>query len=758
MRKSIGKSLNSRRSRKSSRKEELVISPEGEEFEVDAETTNRFLNEKISLVLSEIREEKLALKEGDLFLYTNLSGDIPPQNKVGFGLYFKDTRFLSTYTLKIADHEPILLHSTADRYYIGHIEATNLEFTSNTRRVTQHSLNLRRLRVIQKGLYERLRIKNYNSFQVDFKLELLVGSDFADIFEVRGLKRRKQGQHLKPRVLGQGMVLAYLGLDNLFRRINIRWSLKPISIIFVNGLVKLVFDVSIAPQGRVLLDFFFDPAIGELRHKFRHFNAVAASLRQSYRTWEDESAKIETDNKIFNVVIERARNDLRQLLTHTRYGEIIYGGVPWFAAPFGRDALIAARQTLCLRTSLAKGTLNFCSKFQGKEFDANRDEEPGKIFHEIRQGEMANLGEVPQTPYYGSIDSTLLFLNLAADYFRWTGEKRFLKELEESVQKAWRWVNEYADLDGDGFIEYLRHSAKGLTNQGWKDSWDGVSHRSGKPAQPPIALVEVQAYLYAAKVKWAEIYRCFGQEELAGKLEREAQSLRERFEDAFWWPEENYYYLALDADKRPVEVVTSNPGHALWSGLVPEERAEKVVRRMLRPDLFSGWGIRTVSKASPIYNPMSYHNGSVWPHDTSLALSGMKRCGFDRESNVVATALYEMVVRQRDYRFPELLCGFTRRGNNYPVDYPVACIPQAWGAGSVFLLLESILGLEPYAHQGVLKLRPFLPHWLNWVKISNLRVGKARISLIALRAGEKSHFELLEQEGVLDILEERGRE
>jgi glycogen debranching enzyme len=742
--------------REKDKKEPLIISPEGEKFEIDAELTNRILNEGVSLALGEPKEGKLVLKEGDCFLFTNLEGDIPVNNQRGFGLYYKDTRFLSTYTFTIDGNKPVLLHSTAERNYVGHIESTNVRMERGKKVIPQHTLNIRRLRAICNGLYERIRVKSYNDFPVKLNLEVSLGADFADIFEVRGLKRPHRGVYLKNKVCEDCLILAYVGEDEIFRETRVCWGGKPKSIIFEERLVKLIFEIFLSPQGRILLDLFFQVGIGGERKKIYSFNALVASLRKSYLNWEKECTGIETDNELFNVVVERARNDLRQLYTQTRYGGIVYGGIPWFAAPFGRDSLITAFQTLTLKPDLARGALSFCAKMQGTHFDSRRDEEPGKIFHEIRQGELAQLEEIPQTPYYGSVDATLLFLILAADYFRWTGDIAFLKKIERNVNKGFHWLENLADVDGDGLVEYLRRSKRGLTNQGWKDSWDAILHRDGKIAEPPIALVEVQAYAYAAWKRWADILLHLGKKEKAKVYEKRAEQIKEKFEELFFWEEENFYYLALDGKKNPVEIITSNPGHALWAGIVSEERAQRLSQRLLHPDLFSGWGIRTVSKASPVYNPMGYHRGTVWPHDNSFILYGLKRYGFDHLSNRVATGLFEMVVRQKDLRFPELFCGFTRRGNNFPVNYPVACVPQAWAAGSVFLILQSILGIEPYAYKGLVKVRPFLPSWLSWVKISGLRVGGAKLDLLFHREGEKSKFEILEQRGSIIILEERG--
>ncbi len=730
-----------------------IVSPEGEEFEIDYETTFRFLNQGVSLALGEVKEGRLVLKEGDYFLYTNLEGDIPILNKGGFGFYYRDTRFLSAYEVKINGSSPVLLHSTAERNYVGHVEATNVEINFDGKAIPQHTINFRRLRAIKRALYERMRFKNYNSFSVKVPLEVELATDFADIFEVRGLKRKKRGTHLKPKISPGGIIFAYIGEDEVFRQLRVRWDREPESVLFTGETVKLFFQIEIGPQGRYLLDFSFEPSVGGSRRKARSFNEVVAQLRKSYLEWERNSVHLTTDNQLFNIILGRASNDLRQLYTATRLGEVVYAGIPWFSAPFGRDSIISALQALPFKPSLARGTLAFCARLQGKEVNPERDEEPGKIFHEVRQGELANLRQVPQTPYYGSVDSTPLFLILASEYLKWTGDENFVRSLEKNILSAFEWLEKFGDMDGDGLIEYKCRSRRGLFNQGWKDSWDAILV-NGKQPEPPIALVEVQGYAYKAYLSWSEWFRRWGKEGKAEELKKKAEKIREKFEELFWQEEKNFYALALDGRKKPIKIIASNPGHCLWSEIISQERAPAVARRLLLPDMFSGWGIRTVSKAEKIYNPMGYHTGTVWPHDNSLIISGLKKYGFEEEAAVVANGLYQMVSRHPQLRFPELFCGFTRRGNNYPVSYPVACLPQAWAAGSVFMILFSLLGLEPYAPKRLLVIRPTLPLWLNWIKISNLGVGENKVDLIFRREGESVIVEELDVEGSLFIIKE----
>jgi len=423
--------------------------------------------------------------------------------------------------------------------------------------------------------------------------------------------------------------------------------------------------------------------------------------------------------------------------------------------PFGRDALLTCHQTLMLNPDLTRATLEVLAGFQASEVDKFRDAEPGKILHELRQGELAGAGVIPHSPYYGSIDSTSLWLLLLGTYYRWTDDLSFCRQMLPHVERALDWVDTYGDLDGDGFLEYQTHSPRGLTNQGWKDSHDSVVHLDGKLAQGPIALAEVQAYTYLAKLRIADVYEALGRSDQAVVLRDQAGTLRARFNERFWVEDEQFYAEALDGEKRPVASITSNPAHGLYCGIVDADRAALMARRLLAPDMFSGWGIRTMSKGSVAYNPMSYHNGSVWPHDNAFIGAGLKRYGHLKATNRLATAVFDMAVTVDDMRLPELFCGFTRRSPNRPVAYPVACSPQAWASGTPFLLLQSMLGISARAPENTLTInQPLLPPWLNTVELHNLRVGRSMISIVFRREGEITGFSLLEKEGNVRVLME----
>ncbi|MCL6471264.1 MAG: amylo-alpha-1,6-glucosidase [Firmicutes bacterium] len=732
------------------------VTPEGEEFYVEVEATNRILNEGIPFIIVDLREKRLAIKEGDYFLFTDNEGNIPAENTSGLGLYYKDTRFLSNFEFTVNGRIPVLLSSTAERDYLAHIELTNADVREgDVLLIPQETLNIRRLRVISEGFHERIRIKNYNQYPVELELALSFNADFADIFEVRGLRRQNRGKLLYPKIIGDELVLAYIGEDKVFRQTKIGLPFKPDSIETALNQTTIRKRVAIEPSGRLVFNYHILPLIGHAKSEKADFNETVTKLRLSYSHWERGITRIYTDNELFNAVMNRGISDIRALMADHKDGRIIHAGIPWYVAPFGRDSLITALQVLLLTSEPAKQTLNFLGKFQGKEVNHWKDEEPGKILHEIREGELAILKEIPHTPYYGSIDSTPLYLILAAEYYLWTNDFEFMRKITPNIEACLHWIDDYGDFDKDLFLEYRRHSKRGLINQGWKDSWNAVSHTDGQIAEPPIALCEVQGYVYRAKMGIAKYYRDIGNIERADELERQAMELKERFNEVFWMPDEGYFALALDGNKKQVGTVTSNVGQCLYTGIIDEDKATHVVRRLMQPDMFSGWGIRTVSKAAKVYNPMSYHNGSVWPHDNAIIISGIKSYGFNEEATILASALFDAAIHHTYYRLPELFCGFTRRGASKPVSYPVSCSPQAWAAGSVFLMFQAMLGITPNARERVISINnPVLPRWLNQVELENLRIAGETVSILFNREGSTTTAAELTQTGRVKVVTE----
>ncbi|MHB8858446.1 MAG: amylo-alpha-1,6-glucosidase [Thermoleophilia bacterium] len=719
-----------------------------EYFQVLTEDSSRVLAQGEPFVIVDVKKEKLVVKEGELFLYSDIEGNVSREDTSGLGLYFQDTRFLSTFDMTLFGSNPVLLSSTADRGFMSQIELTNADFMSADGTVVpQETINIRRIRVVNGKLYELVRIKNYNHFPVDISLEFDFDSDFADMFEVRGTKRTKYGTRLAPKVTEDSILLAYHGLDAILRKTDIRMETPPTRI---EG-TTAIFRFQLKPRERRVVKYSIEPILPTTHPPVAtDFNKAIGDVRKSYESWFKGSCQIETDNELFTAVLRSSQRDIRMLETETEMGYFLSAGVPWFVTPFGRDTIITCLQIMMLDSHPATATANVFTQLQGKVVDPWRDEEPGKIFHEVRRGELANIRAIPHTPYFGSADSTALYLIMLSDIVKWTGNLEIARNMGDAITNALGWIDEYGDIDGDGFIEYETRSKRGLVNQGWKDSGNSVVHTDGSLAETPIALSEVQAYVYYAKRRMAELFELLGDRERAEELSGQAETLKHRFNEAFWMPREGFYAMALDREKRQVKTITSNPAHGLWARIIDEDKGQLVADRLMQPDMFSGWGIRTMSKASINYNPMSYHNGSVWPHDNAIIIRGLKKYGFNPEASKVASGLFDAALHYDYYRLPELFCGFTKRSISRPVNYPVACSPQAWAAGSIFMILQALLGIEADAPSNTLYVNsPVLPKWLNEVDVKGLRVGKAAISLKFRRDVDVTSFVVTEKMGTI---------
>jgi glycogen debranching enzyme len=485
------------------------------------------------------------------------------------------------------------------------------------------------------------------------------------------------------------------------------------------------------------------------------FDNDARQLRGEYEDWYVKSTYMRTDNAVFNALLERSMADLRVLIDQVPGGLLPAAGIPWYSVPFGRDSLITGLQTLPFKSNIASGTLRYLARYQGDKVDPWRDEEPGKILHEIRFGEMASLGEIPHTPYYGSVDATPLFIMLFVEAMRWTADGQLYDELMPHITRAFEWIDHYGDLNGDGFVEYECKSRWGLRNQGWKDSYNSVQFRDGRLPEPPIALVEVQAYVYAAKMGMAELLMSRGMAESGARLAAEAQVLKERFNDLFWVPETDFYAQALDGSGRQVLSISSNVGHALYCGIVDEDKAERVVARLMAPDMLCGWGIRTLSNKEPSFNPMSYHNGSIWPHDNAIIAAGMRRYGFHKEATEVMQQVVEAGMRFKMFRLPELYCGFARdlRYYSVPAEYPVSCSPQAWAAGSILHFCQTMLGFYPDSVRHCLEVKPYLPSNVSQVDVDRLRLADSSLSLRINKNGSmaRAHVEIKDNPGKVEV-------
>jgi glycogen debranching enzyme len=695
------------------------------------------------------------LKQGDTFAVFDRFGDVETFGTGELGLYYQDTRFLSRLNLKLGKDRPLLLSSTVrEDNAVFAIDATNPDVWRDTEIIVPRgTIHLYRSKILwDKSCHERLRIHNYGRAAVDFALSIEFDADFADIFELRGTSREQRGHRFEPEVTKDGLIIAYQGLDHRFRRTRIVFDPVP------GRLSKsaVSFQIHLEPGRDATYQWTIACEVdGDSRRNLRpHYEQIiheAASVLEHTRAREPH---IFTGNEQFNDWVNRSVADLHMMLTETRYGPYPYAGVPWFSTVFGRDGIITALQCLWFDPAIARGVLAYLAANQADAEKPEQDAQPGKILHEFRDDEMAVLGEVPFRRYYGSIDATPLFVILAGAYYRRTGDRGFVESIWPNVQRALEWIDRYGDQDSDGFVEYSRESKHGLVHQGWKDSQDSVFHSDGTLAEPPIALCEVQSYVYAAKLEASELAELLGYQPLAQQLKEQAGRLRRRFEEAFWCEDLATYALALDGHKRPCRVRTSNAGHCLFAGIATEEHARRVAATLTDDSSFSGWGIRTVASTESRYNPMSYHNGSVWPHDNSLIAAGFARYELKGSAAMVLAGLMDASIFFDLHRLPELFCGFPRRPGESPTRYPVACAPQAWACGALLLVLEASLGLQIVAPGNrVIFSKPFLPPFLPRVSIRGLKIGDATIDLLLTRHDEGDvGVNVLRRSGTVDVV------
>jgi len=705
-------------------------------------------------VPAEAREELLALKSGALFVCARRDGDIHSGRASGEGLYADDTRHLSEMQLTVGGLQPVLLAAVMESGHHAVINATNPELrTGDGVAVPQETINVRRTLLIADRLHYAVRVRNFHSRRVSTTVELSLAADFADVFEVRGVDRRTSGRVLPPQCSAAQLRFAYLAADGERRDTVVELSPTPAVTEIDELRARVRWEVELEAREAITLLVTVLPARHGQRHDASTHAEATAELAEAHDVWVSRCARVTTDNELFDRFIDASVRDLHALMMPAEKGELPAAGIPWYVAPFGRDSLLTACEALMINPDVARGTLLVLAGLQAQADEPWRDAEPGKILHELRTGELARTGQIPHTPYYGTVDATPLFLMVAGSYFRWTHDLETIVQLRPALDAALAWIDDWGDQDGDGFVEYERRSPAGLVNHGWKDAHDSVVHADGSLAEGPIALVEVQGYVYEAKLRAADIYQALGDPARAGELRVQAAALRAAFNEAFWDPQEQFFALALDGRKVQVRSVTSNPAHCLYCGIVDDDKAAIVAERLMAPDMFSGWGIRTLSSGSPAYNPMSYHNGSIWPHDNAIAAAGLKRYGFDGATGRIATALFDVASGARDYRLPELFCGFQRDGSRAIIAYPVACIPQAWAAAAPFMLLQALLGISADAPDDRLTVdRPRLPDWLSSLDICDICVGRSRLSLNFRRTGSSgTGFSLLEQHGDVQV-------
>ena len=724
-------------------------------------------------VLSERPQPILTLKDDDLFLlsdtFGNIGGSADEGRSSGLGLFCHDTRFLNRLELQIDRRPPILLSSTAEKGFVLSVLCTNPRLDD---RIAAETIGIKRELVLNGGLFEEIEIANYSTELIEFELSLSFGADFIDLFEVRGFSRNDRGKlltQLPPETeevesfaVDEAMeengrspvelTLAYQGLDGSILESRIDFvhyqpdTLKGYTAVWqlkLQSHEKQKFGYRLQPlsNGR---------PISKVSAPITLSQAKAAESAEE-QSWQHQVTQIRSDKTTFNRVIERAEQDVYLLRQTFGKNKALSAGVPWFSTLFGRDSIIAASQTLLLDPQIARETLTILAHYQGKVEDEWREEQPGKILHEIRFGEMARCQEIPHTPYYGTVDATPLWLMLYAEYFSWTADYETLDRLWNNALAAMDWIDR--NLRETGYLSYQRKSKRGLDNQGWKDSGNCIVDRKGKLAQGAITLCEVQGYVYSAKIRLSQIARMKKRIDLADRWEEEAREMKVRFNRDFWMEEQDFCALALDGDGNPVDSITSNPGHCLNLGIFTPEKAYSVAERLRAPDMFNGWGIRTLSSLSPAYNPMGYHVGSVWPHDNALIAIGLRSLGLIDQALELYKGLLDMTRHQPYQRPPELFCGYDRTDDNEPVQYPVACTPQAWATGSVFQLVHMIVNLVPDAPGNCLRvIDPALPESINYLGLKNLRVGPTLLDLEFERSGSSTSCRVSKKRGNLRVV------
>jgi glycogen debranching enzyme len=694
------------------------------------------------------------LKHADTFAMFDHNGDAIFGPGSPEGVFHLDTRHLSSLLLTIEGRRPLLLSSTVrDDNATLTCDLSNPDIVGDDGSVVlvNDLIHIRRSRFLWEGTcFERLALRNFDDRPRRVRLGIAFAADFADLFEVRGTVRQRRGSIHPPEVADDSVTLSYTGLDDRKRWTLLRFDPTPARL---DG-EAAIFELDLPPRRvqSIILEIGCDrpPAQGGLRTSF--YRAMR-DARRAQRRSSSRAAAISTSNDIFNEAARRSVSDLYMLMTDTPEGPYPYAGIPWFSTVFGRDALITALETLWLDSSIARGVLGHLSANQADRIDPEADAEPGKILHEVRRGEMAELGEVPFRRYYGSIDSTPLFVTLAGAYLERTGDAEFMAELWPSLVSALDWIERYGDRDGDGFVEYHRQTEAGLANQGWKDSHDSIFHADGSMAEGPIALVEVQAYVYGAWTAAALIAERLGLGEQAQRFALRAETLKHRFDEAFFDGDIGTYVLALDGDKRPCRVRSSNAGHALLTGIAYPERAAEVARSLMAGPSFAGWGVRTVASTEARYNPMSYHNGSVWPHDNALIAAGLSRYGYRAEAARIFEGLFAASIYIDLRRLPELFCGLSRRRGQGPTFYPVACIPQAWAAAAPLSMIQSCLGLGFNAEGNHITFdEPVLPEFLDEVVLHRLRLGGGWADVALRRSGRKVVVHVLGRGGPVRVL------
>jgi glycogen debranching enzyme len=695
------------------------------------------------------------LKDGETFGIFNPYGDIQHVGLGEQGLYHEGTRFLSKFEFNLENTHPFLLSSAIkeDNALLA-VDLTNPDqYNTDRTLLPRGTLHISRIKLLyQARLLERLNFTNYSLTSLVLTFSFQFEADFADIFEVRGEQRAQRGIMTTKILNNRTVVWEYQGLDHVNRITHLTTIPHPDTVL-TNS---MDFELSLAPKETKTFHITVACSVENHISEPVIFSTAQNQAAEALRKAKSSFCSIYTENEQFNDWINRSLDDICMMTTDLPQGLYPYAGVPWFSTAFGRDGILTALECLWINPDLARGVLTFLAATQATVSRPNQDAEPGKILHETRKGEMAALNEIPFGEYYGSVDSTPLFILLAGAYYDRTGDKEFIVSLWPHVERAIGWIDQYGDKDQDGFVEYFRQTPAGLAQQGWKDSFDSVFHADGTVAEGPIALCEVQGYVYAAKLAASKMAETLGYAKRASALYDQAQALRDRFNQIFWSEDLGTYVLALDGKKRPCAIRSTNAGHTLFTEIATQDRAERIASGLLEEAFFSGWGIRTVPTTEIRYNPMAYHNGSVWPHDNALIALGMSRYGLTQEVEQLLGGLFDMSIHVDLHRLPELICGFPRRTGEGPILYPVACAPQAWAAGAVFLPLQSSLGISFQGAEHVIRFtNPHLPEFLPALQITNLRIGNYSADLQLTRTESDVMINVTRKDDSLNIVSVR---
>jgi glycogen debranching enzyme len=681
-------------------------------------------------------ESTIVLKHNNTFATFNKYGNILPFEKSAQGIFFNGTRFLSDFRMIIEGNKPLFLSSNLrERSEMFVVDLTNPDILEDHElKLEKGNLHIMRKKVLWEAcFYEQIQFSNFGREEFECDIEFDFDADFVDIFEVRGIERKHRGETYPIRMDDSSMRISYKGLDGKQRSTCILMDPEPDHV----EAGHVLYTLRLAPGEKQIVSLtmsFSQEGIEE--SSILDFRKATKKHKRRFDYIDETACEIYTSNEQFNHWINRSKTDLITVISDTPYGPYPYAGIPWYDTPFGRDGIITAFECLWVSPEVAKGVLHFLAATQATEEDSFRDAEPGKILHESREGEMSILNEVPFRQYYGTIDATPLFIVLAGAYFKRTNDLETIQSLWKNIELALAWIEKYGDSNGDMFVEYFRKEESGLFNQGWKDSSDSISYENGVIAELPIALCEVQGYVYDAWINAALMSQALGDEKRAKELKSRAETLQQKFSEKFWWEEKSVFYLAI-ANGKPCRVVSSNAGHCLFSGIATQEQADKMAHTLLAENMFTGWGIRTLGAAESRYNPMSYHNGSVWPHDSAMVAYGLAKYGLKEEVIKLGTALFDASLFMEGQRLPELFCGFKRRQGEAPTSYPVACSPQAWSVGAVFIILQAFLGMDVNEYENVIRFyRPTLPPYMNSLTLRNLRFGDIKLGIDFIRTGD----------------------